>query len=128
MDNMGDSKNLIQELLQGLDLARQLQIHLHVPSTPQETRELLIQKIISTFEKALEMVKWKGPVGVGEPSSGVAIRMSEESPPLSGSPRSEDSDRDLKEPDQSASRKRYTFIDQHPSCFFSTHYTMLKER
>ncbi|XP_061348156.1 probable WRKY transcription factor 30 [Gastrolobium bilobum] len=109
MDNMGDQKSLIHELLQGLELARQLQIYLHVPSSSQETRELLIQKIISTFEKALEMVNWKGPVGESsQHPSGVVIRKSD-SPPLSSSPRSEDSDRDLKDQESNASTKRNTF-------------------
>jgi hypothetical protein len=110
--NMEDSKNLIQELLQGMELARQLRIYLNVSSSSNETRELLIEKIISTFEKALEMVNYKGHVIVGESSqqkqkhtSGtVAIRMLD-SPPLSSSPRSEDSDRDHNTP-----RKRYVNI------------------
>lgn len=109
MDNIGNSSNsLIHELLQGLELARQLQMNLHVASSSssQESREVLIQKIISTFEKALEMVNWKGGSLGTEPSSqGVAIRMSD-SPTLSGSPRSEDSDRDLRDHDYNASRKR----------------------
>ncbi|KAE9603986.1 putative transcription factor WRKY family [Lupinus albus] len=107
---MGDSSNnLVHELLQGLELVRQLQKNLHMPcSSSQETHELLIQKIISIFEKALQIVNGnRGPLG--EPSSqhsiGVTIRMSE-SPPLSGSPHSEDSDRDLMEHDHNASRKR----------------------
>jgi len=111
---MGDSKNLIDELLQGLELARQLQIYLNVSSSSNETREILIQKIISTFEKALEMVnRKKRLVNMGESSqqqypsaSGtLAIRISD-SPPLSCSPRSEDSDRDFNR-DHNASRKRY---------------------
>jgi hypothetical protein len=112
--NMEDSKNLIQELLQGMELARQLRIYLNVSSSSNETRELLIEKIISTFEKALEMVNYKGHVIVGESSQQkqkhtsetVAIRMLD-SPPLSSSPRSEESDRDHNTP-----RKRYvnTFI------------------
>ncbi|XP_045816081.1 probable WRKY transcription factor 30 [Trifolium pratense] len=108
---MEDSKNLIQELLQGMELARQLRIYLNVSSSSSnETREILIGKIISTFEKAIEMVNHKGHVNVGESSqqqqqhtSGtVAIRMFD-SPPLSSSPRSEDSDRDHNTP-----RKRNT--------------------
>jgi hypothetical protein len=111
---MEDSKNLIQELLQGMELVRQLRIYLNVSSSSNETRELLIEKIISTFEKALEMVNYKGHVIVGESSQQkqkhtsetVAIRMLD-SPPLSSSPRSEESDRDHNTP-----RKRYvnTFI------------------
>jgi hypothetical protein len=110
---MGDSKNLIDKLLQGLELARQLQIYLNVSSSSNETREILIQKIISTFEKALEMVNRKRHVNMGESShqqypsaSGtLAIRISD-SPPLSCSLRSEDSDRDFNR-DHNASRKRY---------------------
>lgn len=103
---MGDPKSIIHELLQGLELARQLQVHLHMPSSSQETRDLLIQKIISTFEKVLEMVKWKGPVPAGEssqhPLGAALIRMSDS--PLS----SEDSDRDLKDQDPNAFKKRNT--------------------
>lgn len=111
MDNIGNSpSSLIHELLQGLELARQLQMNLHVPSSSsKESREVLIQKIISTFEKALEMVNWKGGSLGTEPSSqqpsGVAM-----SPTLSGSPHSEDSDRDLRDQDYNASRKRYVYV------------------
>ncbi|XP_047147956.1 probable WRKY transcription factor 53 [Vigna umbellata] len=109
MDNMGDPKNIIQELLQGLELARQLQVHLHTPSSSRETRDLLIHNIISIFEKALEMVNWKGPVPAGESSQlplAAAIRMSDS--PISSSPQSEDSERDLKDQDNNAFKKRNT--------------------
>ncbi|XP_061375270.1 probable WRKY transcription factor 30 [Gastrolobium bilobum] len=99
-----DHNNLVHELRQGMELATQLQISLQVPSTSPQSRELLNEKIIAAFEKALAMVNWNG-VQVGEPSqmpTRVAMRMSQ-SPPLSASPRSEDSDRDL---EQSATRKR----------------------
>ncbi|KAI4337944.1 hypothetical protein L6164_016306 [Bauhinia variegata] len=84
-----DHKNLINELVQGKDLARQLQISLNAPSSSQETREFLIQKIVDSFEKALSAINW---------NTG--------SPPLSGSPRSEDSEKDLKDQEHNASRKR----------------------
>ena len=107
MDNMGDwdqLRNLISELLQGKEQVRQLQSILNVPSSSHEARDALIQKIITTFEKALAMLQPSGG-SLAEPSqpAGAAILMSE-SPPLSGSPHSEDSDKD---PDQnSLSRKR----------------------
>ncbi|XP_027902070.1 probable WRKY transcription factor 53 [Vigna unguiculata] len=109
MDNMGDPKSIVQELLQGLELARQLQVCLHTPSSSQETRDLLIHNIISTFEKALEMVNWKGPLPAAESSQlplAAAIRMSDS--PISSSPRSEDSERDLKDQDHNAFKKRNT--------------------
>ncbi|OIV96788.1 hypothetical protein TanjilG_18248 [Lupinus angustifolius] len=97
------SNNIIDEVLQGLELARQLQMNLSVPYSCKETRNQLIQKIISTFEKALQMVKWKRE-SLGEPSSQhLAIRVSE-SPPLSDS----EGYIDLKDHDHIVSRKRET--------------------
>lgn len=108
MDNMGDPNTIIQDLLQGLELARQLQLHLHTPSSSHETRDLLIHNIISIFQKALQMVNWKAPVPAGESSQlplPPAIRMSDS--PISSSPQSEDSERDLKDQDHNAFKKRY---------------------
>ncbi|QHO29779.1 hypothetical protein S245_025707 [Arachis hypogaea] len=105
MMGLGETKKLREELVQGLELARQLQIHLHVASTPHETRDLLIQNIISAFENALHILKWTPPPAAAvDPSISPAIRMSQESPPLSAG--SEDSDRDLRDHDPNASKKR----------------------
>ncbi|XP_041009915.1 probable WRKY transcription factor 53 [Juglans microcarpa x Juglans regia] len=106
---MGDweQKNLKKELTQGRELARQLQSHLNAPSSSQESREILVQKILASYEAALSMLRWSSS-DQPQPLRG-AIRTSE-SPPsdLVGSPRSEDSDRDLKNPEHRdiASRKR----------------------
>lgn len=96
---------LINELVQGRELARRLQMCLHAPSSPQETQEFLIQRIIAAFEKALATLNWNGGSSVGEASHAVQVGIRTcESPPLSGSPRSEDSERDFQ--DQNASKKR----------------------
>ncbi|KAL5075559.1 hypothetical protein RYX36_014543 [Vicia faba] len=118
---MGDLKSLIHELLQGLELAKKLRIYLNVSSSSSsihETREVLIQKIISTFEKALEIVNRKGRVNnlaessqQQQPSASGTLAMIRmlDSPPLSSSPRSEDSDRDFKNrDDHNTPRKRNT--------------------
>lgn len=100
---MGDweQKNLINELTQGKELATQLQFHLNVPSaSSNETREFLVQKILSSYEKALSMLNFSSSTG------GAILRLSESPPSLDGSPRSEDSDRDQEHRD--ASRKRKT--------------------
>ncbi|CAN6569567.1 unnamed protein product [Malus baccata var. baccata] len=106
-----EQKSLVNELAQGRDLARQLQIHLNVPSSSYGTRELLVQKIILSYEKALSMLNSSSSASGGEqqqPTGHVAIRMVE-SPPhsLNESPRSEDSDREFKDHDnKDSSRKR----------------------
>ncbi|OAY48413.1 probable WRKY transcription factor 30 [Manihot esculenta] len=109
MDNMGDweqTKNLVNELTLGRELARQLQIHLNVPSSSRETREVLVQKILASFEKSLSVLNLSSSIRETNPT-GFAIGMSESPPSLSGSPRSEDSDRDFKDHDpKDGSRKR----------------------
>ncbi|XP_028806825.1 probable WRKY transcription factor 30 [Neltuma alba] len=100
--NMGEwESRLINELVQGRELARRLQMCLHSPSSSPETCEFLIQRIIAAFEKALATVNWNGDASH---LTRVGIVPTSESPPFSGSPRSEDSDRDFQ--DQSASKKR----------------------
>ncbi|XP_062001578.1 probable WRKY transcription factor 53 [Rosa rugosa] len=123
--NWEQKSGIVNELTRGRELARQLQIHLNAtstlnPSTSSQTaltRQMLIQKIISSYEKALSMLNScsSAPMAVAveqlhqqQPTFTVAastavvtIRMADSPPSLNGSPRSEDSD-DHKDP----SRKR----------------------
>ncbi|XP_059434019.1 probable WRKY transcription factor 53 [Corylus avellana] len=105
MENMGDweQKNLLHELAQGRELARQLQGHLNLPSSSHETREFLVTKILTSYEKALSMLQWSSSVGdQPQHTGGAGFRKSESPPSLAGSPRSEDSDPEHRD----ASRKR----------------------
>ncbi|KAJ8753051.1 hypothetical protein K2173_011819 [Erythroxylum novogranatense] len=91
---MGDCelKNLIAELRKGRELARQLQIHLNLPYSSRETREImLLQKILNSFEKSLSIVNFRS-LGSG---TSVPIPMSESLPSLTGHSRSKDSYHDL---------------------------------
>ncbi|XVF12626.1 hypothetical protein REPUB_Repub08aG0135200 [Reevesia pubescens] len=115
--NMGEweQRSLINALTQGRELARQLQVHLNSPSSSHETHELLVEKIQASYEKALSMLNCNITTSFQtadqpQASSGVlAITMSESPPSRSGSPRSEDSDRDFKEQElKDASKKRKT--------------------
>ncbi|KAA8540010.1 hypothetical protein F0562_026702 [Nyssa sinensis] len=109
MENSADweQKNLINELTQGRELAKQLQLQLHLNlSSSHETRELLLHNILKSYEKALSMLKFNGTVAEPSPS-GVGIGMSDSPRSLSGSPHSEDSDRDFKDHERNDnSRKR----------------------
>lgn len=105
---MGDleQRNLINELMQGKELAKQLLFHLNTPSSSREVRELLLQRILASYEKALSILHCNTMVAVEPP-----IRTVESPPsPRSGSPRSEDSDRDVKDQENkdSTPKKRKT--------------------
>nr|QGQ64051.1 WRKY transcription factor 28 [Santalum album] len=114
MENRGEpeQRNLIGELTRGRELARQLQTHLHTPSASHESREALLQRILSSYENALSMLK----CGASTSTSAFAARdpppamgaVTESPRSMSESPRSEDSDREFKDSElaKDASRKR----------------------
>ncbi|CAK9318205.1 unnamed protein product [Citrullus colocynthis] len=101
MENFGerDQNKLKNELLKGKELAKQLQIHLNMRPSPSSMAaspsssysndnggELLVQKILCSYEKALSLLNSNG------------IQISESPSSLNGgSPRSEDSDREFKD-------------------------------
>ncbi|XP_043715756.1 probable WRKY transcription factor 53 [Telopea speciosissima] len=93
MENAGnwEQKPLFNELTQGRELVKQLQVHLD-PSYSEETRNMLVEKILSSFDKALSMVKWVSSVGEVRPTGATPV-MSDSPRSDSGSPHSEDSDR-----------------------------------
>ncbi|KAI3458035.1 hypothetical protein Pfo_014698 [Paulownia fortunei] len=100
-----DLKNLVKELSQGRELAKQLQIHLNVQSSSHETREFLLHKILYSYDQALSMLKHGRPgAGAGgEAPPGLTPAGTSDSPrSLAGSPHSDDSDQDFKD---QASRK-----------------------
>lgn len=79
-------KTLANELVQGMEMAKQLRVHMGSTTTSIETRDFLVQRILASYEKALLMVN----VGGSIPASGIL-----ESPlSINGSPRSEDFDRE----------------------------------
>lgn len=67
MAMMGHNTSLINELTQGREMANQLRNHL-TPSSSRETREDLVEKILSSYEKAISMLEWAGFVGESPPS------------------------------------------------------------
>ncbi|EXC02925.1 putative WRKY transcription factor 41 [Morus notabilis] len=89
-----EQKTLIGELIQGMELAKQLRQNLGVKSSA-ETREFLVQRILSSYEKALLILKWGGSMGQQQPQAlGVATNLPVPESPMSvnESPRSDDQD------------------------------------
>ncbi|KAK4749723.1 hypothetical protein SAY87_027172 [Trapa incisa] len=106
-----ERKNLINELIQGKDLAMQLQFHLSSPSSSSsshETRELLAFGILDSCEKALAILNWRYPMGETSPAKGgptgagpSSFGRSESPPSLGGGGgTSGDSDRDFRDLEQ----------------------------
>ncbi|KAK6129950.1 hypothetical protein DH2020_036344 [Rehmannia glutinosa] len=100
-------RTLIDELTQGMEKAKQLHFHLcSTTSSPSEAQDLLVQRILSSYEKALLILKWRGSVGpaqVTAPASGLP----ESSVSVDGSPRSDDLNKNFKDHQEcSASKKR----------------------
>lgn len=104
-----EQKTLINELTQGMEMARQLKVQLREsPSSSIENGELLVQKILSSYDKALLILNWSGGagavVGLGQqsqpvpPASG-GVQVSPAAS-LEGSPRSEVFDKGLKDQQQ----------------------------
>ncbi|XP_075522750.1 putative WRKY transcription factor 53 [Primulina tabacum] len=101
---------LINELTQGLEKTKQLRIHLWSTSPP-EAQDLILQKILSSYDKALLILKWGGPNGAA------TLSTPENSVSVHGSLRSEDLNKNIKDnqDDMNASKKRkmkHTWTEQ----------------
>lgn len=72
-----EQKILLNELKQGKDFATQLQNNLNPSSCSSQTRILLVEKILRSYEKALSMIN----SGTGSGSETVSITSVLESPP-----------------------------------------------
>ncbi|XP_077249596.1 putative WRKY transcription factor 41 [Tasmannia lanceolata] len=98
--NSLEQRRLINELTEGRDFAKQLQN----TSLPPELRELLQQKIISSFTKSLSMLKC-GESEV-DPQPIGPIKGTDSPRSLSGSPRSDNSERIVKDQERGYMSKK----------------------
>lgn len=98
-----DLKNLVRELSQGRDLAKQLQNQLNLhSSSSHESRDVLLQRILFSYDHALSMLTQKAPVA-GAGADMLPPPPSDSPRSHAGSPQSGDSDQDFKD---QATRKR----------------------
>ncbi|KAK4843098.1 hypothetical protein QYF36_003995 [Acer negundo] len=110
-----EQKTLMSELIEGMKSAKKLRVHLGSTSSV-ETSDVLVQRILSSYEKALLILKWPGPgsttvqaqatIGAAAANCGVP-----ESPiSNNGSPTSDDFDGVFKDnlDNQENSKKRKT--------------------
>lgn len=107
-----EKSTLINELTQGMELAKQLKFHLGAESSA-ESREFLVQKILSSYDKALLILNWSGSVGQQSQLVPPTTAVPESPASIDGSPRSEVFDRGLKDNQQyqnDVSKKRWVSI------------------
>ena len=84
---------VISELIQGMEVAKQLRMHLGTTSSV-ESRDFLVQKILSSYEKALLILKLSGPMGQPQHNVGATSGVPESPLSINGSPRVDDLDKD----------------------------------
>ncbi|XP_010266466.1 PREDICTED: probable WRKY transcription factor 41 [Nelumbo nucifera] len=109
MENAGewDKNALLNELIKGREIALKLQVL--DPSSPAEMREMLVQKALITFDRALSILKRNGLETETQSTQIVAGGMVDSPRSDSASPRSDDSDRPFKDQDRrDISKKRKT--------------------
>ncbi|XP_030457109.1 probable WRKY transcription factor 41 [Syzygium oleosum] len=75
-----EQHNLINELAQGKELAKQLSDHLVSSSSSRETRQFLVEKILSCYQKSLAMLNYDAFMGEHRPTFSIGT---------SGSPNNE---------------------------------------
>ncbi|KAK2966501.1 hypothetical protein RJ640_019030 [Escallonia rubra] len=90
-----EQKALVNELIQGIELAKQLRVELTSASS-SESREALLQRILSSYDKALLILKWSGSVAQPQPA-GTYAGVPNSSVSADVSPRSEDFERGFKD-------------------------------
>lgn len=102
-----DLKNVARELSQGRDLAKQLQNQLNLhSSSSHESRDVLLQRILFSYDHALSMLTAHNAHAAGadvSPPPPPPPPTSDSPRLLAGSPQSGDSDQDFKD---QATRKR----------------------
>ena len=55
-----EQKSLVGEIIQGMELAQQLRLSLNATSASSENREFLVQRILTSYEKALLLLQLSG--------------------------------------------------------------------
>lgn len=101
-------KTLIDELTQGMEKAMQLQLHLRSTSC-SEAQDLLLRRILSTFDKALMTLRRSQSIGQAQVGTPISVAP-ESSISVDGSPKSDDNKklvRDHSNINGDKSKKRY---------------------
>ncbi|TKY71019.1 WRKY transcription factor 41 [Spatholobus suberectus] len=64
-DKSCEQNALINELIQGMEVARKLKEDLSLPSSV-DTRDSLLQRILSSYDRALLILRWNAPISMSQ--------------------------------------------------------------
>lgn len=112
-----EQKTLISELIQGMNMAKQLKAHLSATGSV-EGNDLLVQKILSSYEKALLILNMGGgsklqnqTQNLGIAAATVSCGVPESPLSINGSPKSDEFEGGFKDSldNQASSKKRFGF-------------------
>ncbi|KAI3517710.1 hypothetical protein L1887_16927 [Cichorium endivia] len=97
-----DHKLVVDELTQGKEFAKQLQIHLNNPSSSHETQEMLIHSILNSYDRSLSLLTTRGLTANGNNGElhlhgGMGIKRMDSQVSFSEGPHNEDSDPEFKD-------------------------------
>lgn len=92
-----EQNTLVSELIQGLQVARKLKEDLRTPCS-EETKDLLVQRILSSYEKALLILRWNASSSKHLLPLGAQPGLLPDSPiSVNGSPLRDDVDGDFRD-------------------------------
>ncbi|MCD7458850.1 transcription factor [Datura stramonium] len=90
-------KTLVNELTRGIEHAKQLKAYLSSVASTSENQELLLQKILSSYEQSLLILKWTDSTVQSPKPLPLTCGAIESSVSFGGSPRSDDKKRSFKD-------------------------------
>lgn len=105
----GEYKALLNELIQGMECAKQLRVHLNSAAS-SETQYFFLQRILSSYEKALLILKWR-LVGQSHPVATPLPGAPEPSISLDGSLDINNNNSFKEQQDYNVSKKRYALFN-----------------
>lgn len=103
-----EQKTLASELIQGMEMAKQLRVQFSTQSSSEIT-ETLLHRILASYEKALMILRWSGSLGQTQTAAGVTAGFPGSPISVNGSLGSDEFDKGLKDhrDPNDVSKKRY---------------------
>lgn len=114
---VSEKSTIASELIQGMELARQLKFHLRSSSSSPENHLSLLQKIMSSYDTALLLLNWRESSAVQPQTVPAMVTLPE-------SPISTNESEDLKDHHRDVSKKRWLLLRKPATFNLCVHLTL----